>query len=106
MLRIPLAILIILVTNFWGLVITFSDTTSPNLVHWTAYIAASHLPSALVTGALLGRRWYFGALVALIATLLLTAGLLLPSAVTLALTVTAAAYAGSRAVRAFAARSR
>ena len=49
---------LILVTGFWGLVITFSDYPSDwSTAVWLAYIALWHVPSAFIIGFLFPHRW-------------------------------------------------
>lgn len=56
-----LAILVIVVTGFWGFVITFSDSPPDwSLVQLTAYIVAWHIPSAFLVGYLIPHRWFMG----------------------------------------------
>lgn len=59
--RLALAVLLILVTGFWGLVITFSDSPAGwSLSTVAAYIAAWHVPGALVIGLLVPHKWWLG----------------------------------------------
>ena len=59
--RIALAVLLILVTGFWGVVITFSDSpASWSMLALAAYIAAWHVPSAMVIGLLVPHKWWLG----------------------------------------------
>ncbi|MCR4341538.1 MAG: hypothetical protein NUW01_16795 [Gemmatimonadaceae bacterium] len=59
--RIAIAILLIIVTGFWGFVITFSDSpASWSTFTLAAYIAAWHVPSALVIGLLVPHKWWLG----------------------------------------------
>ena len=92
--RLAVAVLLILVTGFWGFVITFSDSPANwSMLTLAGYIAAWHVPSAFVIGRLVPRKWWLGLAAAWGALLMLALTLPLV-AVFLILAMTGAAYAG------------
>ncbi|MEO7648213.1 MAG: hypothetical protein ABIV11_08270 [Gemmatimonadaceae bacterium] len=59
-----IAIFVILVTGFWGMVVSFSDSPSSwPTTTLIAYIAAWHIPGAFAVGYLYPRKWRLGLLV-------------------------------------------
>jgi hypothetical protein len=56
-----IGVAVILVTGFWGFVITFSDVPPEwTPLRWAGYIAVSHMPSAAAVGFLFSPRWAWG----------------------------------------------
>lgn len=56
-----IGVALMLVTGFWGFVITFSDVPSEwSSLRWAGYIAAWHIPSAMAIGYLFSPRWAWG----------------------------------------------
>lgn len=54
-----LVAVLVVVTGFWGFVITFSDYPPAwSTARWLAYIVLWHAPSAFVIGLLVPARWY------------------------------------------------
>ena len=96
-----IGVLVILVTGFWGFVITFSDAPPEwTPIRWAGYIAVWHMPSAAVVGCLFSPRWAWGTAAGGAALLMLISyGALPATAIVLAALVLSSYLGGQLAVK-------
>ena len=96
-----IGVLVILVTGFWGFVITFSDAPPEwTPIRWAGYIAVWHMPSAAAVGFLFSPRWAWGTAAGAVAILMLVSyRALAVTALVLAVLVLGSYSGGKLAVR-------